>query len=66
MDFENGDQMLRALDGILVAYLLAHGVIGLLIDIQSIVPDLSSQLYAVYQDLGLTAPVPNRLNRLIV
>jgi hypothetical protein len=58
--------MQRALDGILVAYLLAHGVIGLLIDIQSIVPDLSSQLYAVYQDLGLTAPVPNRLNRLIV
>ena len=53
--------MQRALDRMLVAYLLAHGVIGLLIDIQSIIPDLSSQLYAVYQDLGLTAPARSRI-----
>lgn len=44
-------------DGLIVAYLLAHGVIAMLIDCQSILPDVSPELYALYDAVGLTAVV---------
>jgi hypothetical protein len=42
-----------ALDGLIVAYLLAHGVIALLCDIQSILPDANPSLHESYRAAGL-------------
>ena len=44
-------------DGLIIAYLLAHGVIAMLIDCQSILPDVSPELFAAYEAVGLTAVV---------
>ncbi|KAJ1635561.1 hypothetical protein T492DRAFT_965301 [Pavlovales sp. CCMP2436] len=44
-------------DAFVVAYLLAHGVLALLVDVQSILPEISPALHARYQAWGLTAVV---------
>ncbi|KAG8463257.1 hypothetical protein KFE25_011254 [Diacronema lutheri] len=43
----------RATDVLIVAYLLAHGVIALACDVQSILPDFAPGLHARYAALGL-------------
>ena len=45
------------LDKLRVIYFVLHGVLALLIDAQSIVPDVSSDLYQMYERNGLTAIV---------
>jgi len=46
-----------ALDTLLTAYLGLHAVLALLIDVQSILPDVAPAVYALYERAGLTAVV---------
>ena len=48
---------MKAVDALVAIYLIAHGVIALLIDIQSILPDVAPALYEHYKSAGLTAIV---------
>ena len=45
------------LDKLRVIYFVLHGVLALLIDAQSIAPDVSGDLYQIYERYGLTALV---------
>ena len=45
------------LDKLRVFYFVLHGVLALLIDAQSIAPDISGDLYQIYERNGLTALV---------
>ena len=45
------------LDKLRVIYFVLHGVLALLIDAQSIAPDISGDLYQIYERNGLTALV---------
>lgn len=49
-------------DSLIVAYLLAHGVIALLVDVQSIVPDIAPSLLPLYEAAGLRAIVRSWAN----
>ena len=45
------------LDKLRTFYFVLHGALALLIDAQSIVPDVSSDLYQMYERNGLTTIV---------
>jgi hypothetical protein len=48
---------MRKMDALIAAYLLAHGVIAVLVDCQAILPDAAPGLYAWYIHVGLTSVV---------
>ena len=49
--------MSSTLDALLTVYLSLHAVLALLIDAQSVLPDLAPSVFAAYQRAGLTKPV---------
>ena len=56
-DLIGAARSMKSVDGLIIIYLLAHGVIALLVDIQSILPDVAPELYERYKGVGLTAVV---------
>ena len=48
---------MSALDALLATYLGLHAILALLIDVQSVLPDLAPEVFAWYEKVGLTGVV---------